>query len=55
VIKMWNPFKKKRKVVFIHSVQVRLTKQMIKGLDGLIRKGKYPNRSEAIRDAIRRM
>jgi len=35
-------------------VQVRVTKRLINGLDELIENGVYVNRSEAIRDAIRR-
>ena len=35
-------------------VQVRVTKKLIKMLDELIEKGAYSNRSEAIRDAIRK-
>jgi Arc/MetJ-type ribon-helix-helix transcriptional regulator len=34
-------------------VQVRLSQEMIKKVDGLIKKGVYPSRSEAIRDAVR--
>lgn len=34
-------------------VQIRLTADMVNKLDELIIKGKYPNRSEAIRDATR--
>ena len=35
-------------------VQVRIPREMIKKIDDLVRRGVYPNRSEAIRDAVRR-
>lgn len=35
-------------------VQVRVTRKLIRLLDELIEKGAYSNRSEAIRDAIRK-
>ena len=35
-------------------VQVRLTKKLIENVDDLVSKGVYSNRSEVIRDAIRR-
>lgn len=35
-------------------VQTRITKRLIERLDKLIQQGIYSNRSEAIRDAIRR-
>lgn len=35
-------------------VQIRVTRKLIKMLDELIEKGVYSNRSEAIRDAIRK-
>ncbi len=35
-------------------VQTRVTKKLIERLDELIQQGVYSNRSEAIRDAIRR-
>lgn len=36
-------------------VQVRLTKKLIERIDVLVTKGIYSNRSEAIRDAARRL
>ncbi len=35
-------------------VQVRIPREMIKKIDELVKRGVYPNRSEAIRDAVRR-
>ncbi len=35
-------------------VQVRVTRKLIEMLDDLIESGMYSNRSEAIRDAIRK-
>lgn len=37
------------------SVQIRLTKKQISELDSLINKGSYPSRSEAVRDAVRKL
>lgn len=36
-------------------VQIRFTKKMIEKIDDLIQNGFYSNRSEAIRDATRRL
>lgn len=36
-------------------IQVRLTEKLIEKVDKLVEKGIYPNRSEAIRDAVRRV
>jgi Arc/MetJ-type ribon-helix-helix transcriptional regulator len=36
-------------------VQVRLTKKLIERIDELVDRGIYSNRSEAIRDAARRL
>jgi Arc/MetJ-type ribon-helix-helix transcriptional regulator len=36
-------------------VQIRLTKELVKKIDGLVVSGMYPNRSEAVRDAVRRL
>ncbi|MBL7206236.1 MAG: ribbon-helix-helix protein, CopG family [Candidatus Aenigmarchaeota archaeon] len=36
-------------------VQVRLTEKILGELDRLVKEGSYPNRSEALRDAARRM
>lgn len=35
-------------------VQVRIPRELVKKVDELVKRGIYPNRSEAIRDAIRR-
>jgi len=39
----------------MESVQIRLTHQLLVGIDGLVRRGIYSNRNEAIRDAVRRL
>lgn len=39
----------------METVQIRLTKNMLDKLDELIMMGEYPNRSEAIRDGVRKM
>jgi len=39
----------------VHPIQIRLTKELIEKIDKLIEKGLYPNRSEAIRDAVRKL
>ena len=39
----------------METVQIRLTKNMLDKIDELIELGEYPNRSEAIRDGVRRM
>jgi len=39
----------------MHPVQIRLTIELIEKIDNLIEKGMYPNRSEAVRDAVRRL
>ncbi len=39
----------------MHPIQIRLTKELIEKIDVFIQKGIYPNRSEAIRDAVRRL
>jgi Arc/MetJ-type ribon-helix-helix transcriptional regulator len=36
-------------------VQIRLTRELIEKIDNLIENGMYPNRSEAVRDAVRRL
>ena len=49
----------KRKIevkdVVMETVQIRLTDKQIKNIEGLVKKGVYPNRSEAVRDAVRRL
>jgi Arc/MetJ-type ribon-helix-helix transcriptional regulator len=39
----------------METVNVRLTKRLITLMDRAVKKGMYPNRSEFIRDAVRRM
>ena len=39
----------------MHPIQIRLTKELIEKIDRLIEKGLYPNRSEAVRDAVRKL
>ena len=37
------------------TVQIRLTPRQIRVIDSFVRKGTYPNRSEAVRDAVRKL
>jgi Arc/MetJ-type ribon-helix-helix transcriptional regulator len=39
----------------MHPIQIRLTRELIEKVDKLVETGLYPNRSEAIRDAVRRL
>lgn len=39
----------------METIQIRLTKKLVEELDKLVREGIYPNRSEAVRDAVRRL
>ena len=39
----------------MQTIQIRLTPKQIKELDNLIDKGVYPNRSEAVRDSVRKL
>ena len=39
----------------METLQVRLTKSQVKGLDGLVEDGMYSSRGEAVRDAVRRL
>jgi len=39
----------------METVQIRLTEKQIKNIEILVKKGIYPNRSEAVRDAVRRL
>jgi Arc/MetJ-type ribon-helix-helix transcriptional regulator len=39
----------------MYTIQIRLTIELIEKIDKLIEKGLYPNRSEAIRDAVRKL
>ena len=41
--------------VAMETVQIRLPRQHIKVLDKLVKAGVYPNRSEAVRDSVRKM
>jgi len=39
----------------METVQIRLTRNMLNRIDELIKIGEYPNRSEAVRDSVRKM
>jgi len=39
----------------METMQIRLTKEMIKEIKVLVKKGIYPNTSEAVRDSVRRL
>ena len=39
----------------METVQIRLTDKQIRSIDSLVKKGVYPNRSEAVRDAVRKL
>lgn len=39
----------------MQTMQIRLTENQIRRLDGMIKQGQYPSRSEAVRDATRRL
>ena len=39
----------------METIQIRLTRHMLTRLDELIKLGEYPNRSEAVRDSVRKM
>ena len=39
----------------METMQIRLTRNMLNKVDELIKRGEYPNRSEAVRDSVRRM
>ncbi|HLD84942.1 MAG TPA: ribbon-helix-helix domain-containing protein [archaeon] len=39
----------------METVQIRLTEKQLRNLDVLVRRGVYPNRSEAVRDAVRKL
>jgi Arc/MetJ-type ribon-helix-helix transcriptional regulator len=39
----------------MNPIQIRLTRELIEKLDVMINRGIYPNRSEAVRDAVRRL
>jgi Arc/MetJ-type ribon-helix-helix transcriptional regulator len=39
----------------METLQIRLTRNMLERIDVLIQQGTYPNRSEAVRDSVRKM
>ena len=39
----------------METIQIRLTKKLVEKLDKFVTEGYYPNRSEAVRDAVRRI
>ena len=39
----------------METVQIRLTEKQIRNIETLVKKGVYPNRSEAVRDAVRKL
>ena len=39
----------------MQTVQIRLTKKLVEKLGELVKEGFYPNKSEAVRDAVRRL
>ena len=39
----------------METVQIRLTEKQIRAINVLVKKGVYPNRSEAVRDAVRKL
>lgn len=39
----------------METIQIRLTKRLVEELDKMIKEGFYPNKSEAVRDAVRRL
>ena len=39
----------------METVQIRLTRNQIRVIDVFVKKGMYPNRSEAVRDAVRKL
>lgn len=39
----------------MQTMQIRLTENQIRKIDGMIKQGHYPSRSEAVRDATRRL
>lgn len=47
----------KRKIAkySMHPVQVRFSTEQIEKIDSFVKRGIYPNRSEAVRDAVRKM
>lgn len=39
----------------MQTVQIRLTKKLVEKLNDLVKEGFYPNKSEAVRDSVRRL
>jgi putative addiction module CopG family antidote len=39
----------------MQSLQIRLTPELLKRVDNMVKTGMYSNRNEAIRDAVRRL
>lgn len=39
----------------METMQIRLTDRQIRGIDVLVKRGVYPSRSEAVRDAVRKL
>ena len=39
----------------METLQIRLTRNMLDRIDQLITIGEYPNRSEAVRDSVRKL
>ena len=42
-------------VIHLQTIPAKLTSKLVAELDALIKEGWYANRSEAIRDAVRKM
>ena len=49
----WGVMKTNGADMVMMTVQIRLTEKQLKSIDQLVKKGVYPNRSEAVRDAVR--
>ncbi len=39
----------------METIQIRLTSKLVEKLGELVKQGYYPNKSEAVRDAVRRL
>jgi len=39
----------------METIQIRLTSKLVEKLGDLVKQGYYPNKSEAVRDAVRRL
>tara|TARA_Y100000310_G_scaffold266530_1_gene278063 strand:- start:688 stop:915 length:228 start_codon:yes stop_codon:yes gene_type:complete len=39
----------------METIQIRLTTKLVEKLGELVKQGYYPNKSEAVRDAVRRL